>query len=73
MHSDTHTRTIVKTISWRVIATIVMFCITFFFTDRFSVSLDVAFTVAVFSTIAYYFHERAWNFVSWGKRTESEQ
>lgn len=55
--SETHGRTIVKSISWRIVATLV----TAYFTG-----LTGAIVINVWMTVAYYIHERLWTRVRWG-------
>ena len=64
---DTHKRSIAKTISWRVVASIITGVVTFFLTGR----LDFAGTVGLADTLVkfliYYVHERMWARISYGK------
>ena len=63
---ETHKRTIVKTLSFRFIATLTTMIIVYAFTK----SLALAGTVGILDTILklfiYYFHERAWGKTRWG-------
>jgi uncharacterized membrane protein len=59
-------RTIVKSISYRIICIISLTIITYIFTNNI---LQVTSIVVVFQTIqtfVYYFHERLWEKVQWG-------
>ena len=60
-------RNIAKTISWRVVATIITGTVTYFLTGR----LDFAVTVGLADTFVkffiYYAHERMWTRISYGK------
>ncbi len=64
---DTHKRSIAKTISWRVVATVITGVVTFILTGR----LDFAVTVGIADTLVkfliYYVHERMWTRISYGK------
>lgn len=60
---DTKTRSIVKAITWRVIATLIAFVF---------VGFTAAILINVVQTVAYYFHERAWVHVKWGTEKSSE-
>ncbi len=66
MH-ETHKRSIVKAISYRILGTIITALIVFVFTGNFSVSLGVAGVELFAKSIAYYLHERIWNSVGRGK------
>ena len=60
-------RSIAKTFTWRICATLTTIALVGFF----SKSLTLAFSVGAFEVLAklmiYYAHERAWNIVHWGK------
>ena len=64
---ETPKRSIAKTISWRVVATIITGVVTYFLTGR----LDFAVTVGLADTFVkffiYYAHERIWTRISYGK------
>lgn len=64
---ESHKRTIVKTISWRIVATLTTITIVFFFTRQLFLSLGVGFFEVVSKISFYYLHERAWGKISWGK------
>jgi len=60
--TETHKRTIVRAISWRIVATLVTAAFT---------GLSGAIIINIFMTVAHYIHERAWLKVKWGKQTEN--
>ncbi|MBS3085987.1 DUF2061 domain-containing protein [Candidatus Pacearchaeota archaeon] len=64
---DTHKRSIVKSISWRIIATLTTIILVFIFTKSFIISFGVGFFEITLKIIIYYYHERAWNKITWGK------
>ena len=63
-----HTRTLAKTISWRILATSDTFLIAWIITGRFDFAGAIAGIEVLTKMILYYFHERAWNKISWGKK-----
>ena len=65
--ADSHTRTIVKAVSWRVIATLTTMTIIFLFTRKIILSLGVGLVEVIAKITFYYFHERTWHNISWGK------
>lgn len=74
---DSPTRSVLKAISWRVIASGTTFLITFVifkrFTDRsFAETLETASWVTSFEVVSkiilYYLHERMWTNIGWGKK-----
>jgi len=73
---DSPTRSILKAITWRLIASATTFLITFIIfrqaTDKTaSESLEIASYVGIVDIVAklffYYFHERLWANIKWGK------
>jgi uncharacterized membrane protein len=65
--TETTTRTLVKTISWRIIATIASFIISYFIIDDIVLASSIAGIQVIFHTILYYIHERVWIGIDWGK------
>jgi len=55
-----HTRTLIKTISWRVVGTLDTLLITWFITGSLKVGFSVIGVEFVSKTILYYLHERLW-------------
>ena len=60
-------RSFLKTVTWRVIASIDTFIIVWVVTGQISWAGSVAGLEILTKTFLYYFHERAWNFILWGK------
>ena len=60
-------RSLFKTISWRCIATITTITIVYAFTGKVPLSLGIGAVEVVSKMILYYFHERIWNLVGWGR------
>lgn len=57
---ETNTRTIMKTVSWRIIATLTTMLLVYLFTGRITLALGIGVLEAVIKMIAYFFHERMW-------------
>ncbi len=70
MSYETSKRSLVKTIIWRVVATLVTLTVVYIFTGRISESLKITLTAAFLSMLAYYIHERVWSKVKWGINNE---
>ncbi len=60
-------RSLVKTITYRLIILISTFTITYLLTGEIQLTLGITFFVNVMNTLLYFFHERLWNTISWGK------
>ncbi|WP_411030216.1 DUF2061 domain-containing protein [Spongiimicrobium sp. 3-5] len=60
-------RSIAKSISWRVIGTLDTILISWIVTGTLSVAFSIG-IVELFTKMAlYFFHERLWNNIGWGK------
>ena len=57
---EAHYRSILKTISWRVIAMLTTMTIAFFVTGKWVVALSIASVESLAKIFLYYAHERAW-------------
>jgi uncharacterized membrane protein len=68
--SDTVTRSLIKTVSWRITGSLSTFIISFLITGNFVVAGSIAIIQITANTILYYLHERLWNKISWGKFTK---
>ena len=60
-------RSIIKAACWRVIATSTTMILVFIFTGEVLISIGVGFVEVISKIIFYYFHERIWDKISWGK------
>ena len=63
---ESRKRSIVKSISFRILATIITFIVVWIFTNDVVTSSGVSIAENLIKMIAYYFHERAWINVRWG-------
>ncbi len=64
---DTHARSVVKAISWRVMATLVTGTLTFLFTGSLLIAMGVGSSEAVSKIFLYWAHERLWDRIRWGR------
>ena len=60
-------RSLMKTITWRAIATTTTMALVFLSTGELTLTLSIGALDVIFKLIFYYAHERAWNVVPWGK------
>ena len=65
--SEKPVRSVVKAISWRVVGTIDTIIISWFITGQIALALSIGTIELVTKMILYFFHERIWNTVKWGK------
>ena len=67
---EKHYRSIVKGVSYRVIGTLTTFAISFFITGEIASAVAIGFTDVIVKILIYYFHERVWNRISFGRIDE---
>ncbi|MEA1953761.1 MAG: adenylyl-sulfate kinase [Campylobacterota bacterium] len=68
MYRETNQRSIVKGISWRVVATSTTIAIVYIFFDRLDLAIAAGMIETVLKVGLYWMHERAWFKVRWGKK-----
>ena len=64
---ETHLRSVVKGLSWRVFATIVTMVVVWVYTGKLSDAALVGFTDSFVKIILYWGHERVWQHITWGR------
>ena len=65
-------RTIIKSLTWRFLATLTTVIISWIITGEIEMALSIG-SIEVFAKMAlYYFHERTWNKVGLGKERPVE-
>lgn len=70
--SDKSYRSIVKTMSWRTIGTIDTILISYLITGKPGLAFSIG-GIEVFTKMAlYYFHERTWNRINFGRIKKSD-
>jgi uncharacterized membrane protein len=69
--TDTKTRSVVKTVTWRIVAGLDTFIISFIVTGRFTSAATIIGVEAITKIIWYYLHERGWEHITWGRYTPS--
>tara|TARA_Y100001970_G_scaffold107437_1_gene134374 strand:+ start:1312 stop:1515 length:204 start_codon:yes stop_codon:yes gene_type:complete len=65
---ETVKRSLAKTISWRITASLTTFIIAWILTGDYIIGSSIALIEAVVKIFLYYFHERSWNLISWGNK-----
>ena len=71
---ESHFRTITKALSWRFVATLVTFTVAWLVTGKLTFAVEIGVADTLIKLGAYYFHERLWIRVKFGrlKRPEYE-
>ncbi|AYN66836.1 DUF2061 domain-containing protein [Euzebyella marina] len=65
--SESPKRSIVKSISWRIVGTIDTIIISWIVTGTLTLAFSIGLIELVTKMVLYFFHERIWNKISWGK------
>lgn len=65
--SEKPIRSVAKAVSWRVIGTLDTLLISYLLTGEVAVAASIATIDFVTKMFLYFFHERLWNKINWGK------
>ncbi|MGO4912811.1 DUF2061 domain-containing protein [Leeuwenhoekiella sp. W20_SRS_FM14] len=65
--SEKPLRSVVKSISWRLVGTIDTILISWFVTGTLALAFSIGAIELVTKMVLYFFHERLWNTINWGK------
>ncbi|TYA69884.1 DUF2061 domain-containing protein [Seonamhaeicola marinus] len=60
-------RSVAKALSWRVVGTLDTLLVSYFLTGKISLAASIASVDFITKLILYFFHERVWNAIKWGK------
>lgn len=63
---ETVKRTAVRTITYRVLIMILDFVAVYLLSGKTSVAIGYTIISNLYTTVAYFFHERIWDKISWG-------
>ena len=69
---ETHLRSIAKAVSWRAGGTVVTFVIALLVTGKLDIAAKVGALDTLVKIAAFYFHERAWHRIGFGKLKRPE-
>lgn len=69
---ESQVRTIMKTLSWRLVATVVTFSVAWFATGKLTLAAEIGVADTLIKLGGYYFHERLWIRVKFGKLKRPE-
>ena len=68
MYKETNKRSLMKGISWRVVATTTTIAIVYFFFDRLDLAIAAGMVETLLKVGLYWAHERVWFKVNWGRK-----
>ena len=65
--SERPIRSVAKAVSWRIIGTLDTLLISYILTGEVAIAASIASIDFITKMFLYFFHERLWNKISWGK------
>lgn len=65
--TEKHSRSLAKAISWRIIGTLDTILISWVISGQVTVAVSIGVFELLTKTLLYYFHERMWTSIKWGK------
>lgn len=65
-------RSVLKAFSWRAVGTLDTMVVSFVITGSMKMAASIGAIELVTKMALYYFHERAWNRIGWGRETAKE-
>ena len=68
MATERPMRSVVKSITWRVVGTIDTIVISWIITGKVSMALTIGSIELITKMLLYFLHERIWNAIKWGKK-----
>lgn len=68
MFRESHARSVMKAVSWRVLGTLVTSALVFIFTKRLVLSIAIGAVEFVSKIAIFWFHERLWDRLPWGRQ-----
>ena len=68
MYKETNTRSIVKGISWRIVATTTTIVIVYVFFGRLDLAIAAGLIETILKVALYWGHEKVWQKIHWGKK-----
>ncbi len=69
---ESHSRTIAKALSWRFVATTITFTVAWLITRKLTFAAEIGIADTIIKLGAYYFHERLWIRIKFGKLIRPE-
>ena len=65
---ESHRRSLIKAVSWRITGSIDTFLISWLVTGNAMIAGTISAIEIITKIVLYYLHERAWGKIRWGKR-----
>ena len=68
MYKESKSRSVVKTISWRILATATTITLVYIFTGKTDIAFSVGLIEVFLKMLIYFLHERAWDKIHFGRQ-----
>jgi uncharacterized membrane protein len=65
---DAHSRSLAKAVTWRLTGSIDTFILSFLITGSIKIAGSISAVEVVTKILLFYFHERVWALIPWGRR-----
>jgi len=65
---DAHLRSILKSISWRIVGTFDTIALSYIITGQLKIAITIGAVELLTKILFYYLHERIWEQIKWGKK-----
>jgi uncharacterized membrane protein len=67
---ESHTRSVLKAVSWRILGTLDTFVISWYLTGKVTLAGSIAALEFLTKIVWYYAHERVWASIAWGRGSQ---
>lgn len=67
-NAESVTRSVTKSLSWRVIASLTTFLLVFLLTGKIEAALSISALEIILKMLLYFFHERLWQRIGFGRK-----
>ncbi len=65
---DSHKRSIVKAFTWRLVATVITFTVSYVLTKKIALAAGISLSDTLIKVFSYYGHERIWEKINFGRK-----
>jgi len=69
---ESRKRSLVKTISWRIVALVITMLVSFIWLREWTTSIALALAANGIKALLYYLHERVWDRIGFGRKKVKE-
>ena len=70
---DSRIRSIVKSVTWRILALTITILVSFVIVGNWTVSISIGIVANLTKAFFYYIHERFWERIGWGRESKQNR